>query len=44
MTGIAIAYTMGSAKITLQNNETTNNGGTVGTSDETTEIALALSF
>jgi len=42
--GFAIAYTMGSAKIALQNNEVSNNGGTAGTSDEVTEIALALSF
>ena len=43
MQGTALAYTMGSAKITLQNNETTSNGG--GTSnDEMTEIALSLSF
>ena len=44
MEGIAIAYTMGSAKIILQNNETSNNGGTAGTNDENTEIALSLSF
>ena len=42
--GYALAYTMGSAKITYQTNETDNNGGTVGTSDEMTEIALSLSF
>ena len=42
--GIAVAYTMGSAKISFQNNEVSNNGGTVGTSDENTEINLALSF
>ena len=35
---------MGSAKITVQQNETTNNGGTAGTNDEMTEIALSLSF
>jgi len=42
--GTALAYTMGSAKITVQHNETSNNGGTAGSSDEVTEIALALSF
>ena len=42
--GFAIAYTMGSAKITAQNNETTNNGGTLAANDETTQIALSLSF
>ena len=42
--GFAIAYTMGSATIALQNNETTNNGGTAGTNDENTEIALSLAF
>ena len=42
--GTALAYTMGSAKITVQHNEVSNNGGTAGTSDEVTEIALALSF
>ena len=42
-TGIAIAYTMGSAAIKVQHNETDNNdGGT--TSDESTEIALSLAF
>jgi len=42
--GFAIAYTMGSATIALQNNETSNNGGTAGTNDENTEIALSLAF
>ena len=42
--GFAIAYTMGAAKITAQNNETTNNGGTLAVNDETTQIALSLSF
>ena len=42
-TGVAIAYTMGSAAIKLQHNETDNNdGGT--TNDERTEIALSLAF
>jgi len=42
--GIAVAYTMGSAKVSFQNNEVSNNGGTAGTNDENTEINLALSF
>jgi hypothetical protein len=42
--GIALAYTMGAAKITFQNNETSSNGGTSGTNDEATESALSLSF
>tara|TARA_B100001093_G_scaffold316035_1_gene301529 strand:- start:196 stop:1215 length:1020 start_codon:yes stop_codon:yes gene_type:complete len=42
--GFAIAYTMGSATISVQNNEVTNNGGTAGTSDETTQVALSLAF
>ena len=42
-TGIAAAYTMGSAAIKFQHNEADNNdGGT--TSDESTEIALSLAF
>ena len=44
ISGIALAYTMGAAKITAQQNETTNNGGSVGTNDESTQIALSLSF
>jgi outer membrane protein OmpU len=44
MTGYAIAYTMGSAKITLQTNDTANNGGTAGTDDKATELALMLTF
>ena len=44
MEGLALAYTMGSAKIAIQNNETSNNGGTANSSDENTEIALSLSF
>ena len=35
---------MGSAKVTVQQNESDNNGGTAGTNDENTEIALSLSF
>ena len=42
--GIALAYTMGSAKVTVQQNESDNNGGTAGTNDENTEIALSLAF
>jgi outer membrane protein OmpU len=42
--GIAVAYTMGSAKVTVQQNEADNNGGTTGTNDEQTQIALSLSF
>ena len=42
-TGVAVSYTMGSAAIKMQHNESDNNdGGT--TSDESTEIALSLSF
>jgi outer membrane protein OmpU len=42
-TGIAVAYTMGAAKIAIQQNESDNNdGGT--TNDENTEIALSLAF
>ena len=44
ITGIALAYTMGSAKVTVQQNESDNNGGTAGTNDENTEIALSLAF
>jgi hypothetical protein len=43
-TGIAIAYTMGGAKIAIQNNEQDNSGGTSGTTDEITEISLSLAF
>ena len=42
--GMAIAYTMGSAKLAVQKNEVTNNGGTAGASDESLEVALSLSF
>ena len=44
MKGYAIAYTMGSAKITYQTNETDSNGGTAGVNDEKTEITLSLAF
>ena len=43
-TGIAIAYTMGGAKIAIQNNEQDNSGGVSGTNDEITEISLSLAF
>lgn len=42
--GIALAYTMGSAKVTVQQNESDNNAGSAGTNDENTEIALSLAF
>ena len=42
--GIALAYTMGSAKVTVQQNESDNNAGVAGTNDENTEIALSLAF
>jgi outer membrane protein OmpU len=42
--GIAIAYTVGAAKVSVQQNKTSNNAGTSGTNDEMTEIALSLSF
>jgi len=42
--GFAIAYTMGSATISFQQNEVSNNGGTTGTNDENTEINLSLAF
>ena len=45
-TGIAVAYTMGSASIAIQNNEQDNAAGATGATanEERTEIALALSF
>jgi outer membrane protein OmpU len=42
--GIAVAYTLGSAKLAVQKNDVTNNGGTAGTNDEMLEVALSLSF
>ena len=42
--GIAIAYTMGSMKIAGNRNEVTGNGGTTGTDDSMTEIALSFAF
>ena len=44
ITGIALAYTMGSAKVTVQQNESDNNGGIASSDDEQTQIALSLSF
>ena len=44
-TGMAIAYTMGSASIKIQNNETKNDGGvTTAKTKENTEISLGLAF
>lgn len=43
-TGIAIAYTMGGAKIAIQNNSQDNSAGTAGSNDEITEISLSLAF
>jgi hypothetical protein len=44
-TGIAIAYTMGSASVKIQNNEQTNAGGvTTAKKRENTEISLSLAF
>ena len=42
--GIAIAYTMGSMKIAGNRNEVANNGGTTGSDDSMTEIALSFAF
>jgi outer membrane protein OmpU len=44
MEGVAIAYTVGSATLSIQENETSANGGNTGTDDKNLEIALALSF
>ena len=44
MEGIALAYTMGSAKLSVQKNESSNNGGTANAVDENLEVALSLSF
>jgi len=43
-TGIAIAYTMGGAKLAMQNNEMDNVSGATGTNDKITEISLSLAF
>ena len=42
--GVAIAYTMGSIKIAGNRNEQTNAGGTSGTDDAMTEVALSFAF
>ncbi len=42
--GIAVAYTMGSMKIAGNRNEVANNGGTTGSDDSMTEIALSFAF
>jgi len=42
--GIAVAYTMGSMKIAGNRNEVTANGGTTGSDDSMTEIALSFAF
>ena len=42
--GMALAYTMGSAKVTVQQNETSNNGGVAKADDKATQVALSLSF
>ena len=44
MEGMALAYTMGSAKLSVQKNESSNNGGTANAVDENLEVALSLSF
>ena len=42
--GVAVAYTMGSIKIAGNINEVSDNGGTVGSNDEMTEIAVSFAF
>ena len=42
--GVAIAYTMGSVKIAGNRNEGSNMGGTTGSNDEMTEIAVSFAF
>ena len=42
--GFAVAYTMGSVKVTGNRNEVTNNGGVTTASDESTEIAVSFAF
>jgi outer membrane protein OmpU len=42
--GIAIAYTMGGAKLAIQNNSMDNVGGTANSNDEITEVSLSLAF
>ena len=42
---MAIAYTMGSASLKIQNNETKNDAGvTTAKTKENTEISLSLAF
>ena len=42
--GIAVSYTMGSMKIAGNRNEVTANGGTTGSDDSMTEIAVSFAF
>jgi len=42
--GIAVSYTMGSMKIAGNKNEVANNGGSLNTNDEMTEIAVSFAF
>jgi len=42
--GVAVAYTMGSMKIAGNQNEVSNNGGTLATTDKMTEIAVSFAF
>ena len=42
--GIAVAYTMGSMKIAGNRNEVSANGGTTGSNDSMTEIAVSFAF
>ena len=42
--GVAIAYTMGSIKITGNRNEVRDNGGTTNSDDSMTEIAVSFAF
>jgi len=43
-TGMAVAYTMGGAKMVVQNNEVDNSGFVAGVTDEVTMVSLSLSF
>jgi outer membrane protein OmpU len=42
--GVAVAYTMGSIKVTGNRNEVGDNNGTAGSQDEMTEIAVSFAF
>jgi outer membrane protein OmpU len=42
--GVAVAYTMGSIKVTGNRNEVGDNDGTAGSTDEMTEIAVSFAF